>query len=203
LDTHHPNTDQDLLREIAAGNETAFRQLFEANRRKIFSYILKLTDSRELAEDGLQDIFLKIWTLREKLLEIKNINAYLHRMAHNHAYHGFRRMARESLVLDQLKQSGVTASPDPGADLLSKEVKTYIQNLVDRLTPRQREILLLSRENGLKHEEIAIRLGLSRDTVKKHMVDALRFLREELKDIYGTTAVAIFVVFYLAVEQGQ
>jgi RNA polymerase sigma-70 factor (ECF subfamily) len=187
-------SDQQLLRLIAEGNELAFRQLFNNYRSRLFTYLFKITDSREISEDALQEIFLKIWSRRETLPDIANINAYLYRMAHNYAYHSFRRMARESLVIDQLKQPDLDPD-DPDARLLSKEIKTYIQTLVARLTPRQREIFLLSREHGLKHEEIASQLGLTRDTVKKHMVDALRFLREELGQNYGPQSIAILVVY--------
>jgi RNA polymerase sigma-70 factor (ECF subfamily) len=190
-----PNIEHDLLRRIAEGDEMAFRQLFNAYRKQIFSYVLKITDSREMAEDALQEIFLTIWSRRDKLSGITNVNAYLHRMAHNHAYHAFRRIAREMLVLDQLKHPDLDPW-DPNTALISKEVKMQIQNLVERLTPRQREVFLLSREDGLKHEEIASRLGLTRETVKKHMVDALRFLREELGQSYGSLAVAIFVLYH-------
>jgi RNA polymerase sigma-70 factor (ECF subfamily) len=56
---------------------------------------------------------------------------------------------------------------------------------------------LLSREGGLKQEEIAQRLGISLSAVKKHMVDALRFLREEISGKYGSLAIALFVLFDL------
>lgn len=191
------NREQELLLKIAAGNELAFRELFQAYRKKLFSYIFKITASGEIAEDTIQDIFLKLWSVRETLPAIGNINAYLHRMAHNYAYHGFRRLAKETLLLDHLRKQENSNTCNPAQELLSKEVAAYIQVLVDRLTPQQRKVFLLSREGGLKQEEIASRLNVSISTVKKHMVDALSFLREEIRQNYSLYAVALFVIYRL------
>jgi len=189
------NREQELLLEIASGSEAAFRELFQAYRRKLFSYLFKITASREMAEDTIQDIFLKLWAVRETLPAVGNINAYLHRMAHNYAYHGFRRMAKETLLLDHLRKQEGNNAASPAQELLSKEVTTYIQCLVDRLTPQQRRVFLLSREDGLKQEEIARRLNVSIFTVKKHMVDALAFLREEIRQNYSLYAGAVIVIY--------
>lgn len=191
------NREQELLLEIASGSEVAFRELFQAYRRKLFSYLFKMTASREIAEDALQDIFLKLWTVRESLPTVGNINAYLHRMAHNYAYHVFRRLAKETLLLDQLRMQKDCDTASPAQELLSKEVTTYIQSLVDRLTPQQRKVFLLSREEGLKQAEIASRLDVSISTVKKHMVDALSFLREEIRQNYSLYAPALFIIHQL------
>ncbi len=191
------NREQELLLEISTGSEVAFKELFQAYRRKLFNYLFKITRSREMAEDSIQDIFLKLWAVRESLPAVGNINAYLHRMAHNYAYHGFRRLAKETLLLNQLRVQEDCDTTSPARELLSKEVATYIQSLVDRLTPQQRKVFLLSREEGLKQAEIANRLNVSISTVKKHMVDALSFLREEIRQNYSLYAPALFVIYQL------
>lgn len=178
----------------------AFRQLFDTQRRKVFTYLLKITKSREFSEDAVQEIFLKIWSTRTTLPGIDNINAYLHRMAHNYAYSGFKRLARETLVLAAIKEQQPTFNDiHPGRQLIAKEVQAAIQKIVDQLTPSQRKVFLLSREQGLKQEDIAKELGISIMAVKKHMVDALRFLREETRNQFGSDAIGIFVVFQLGV----
>ncbi|MFT3949584.1 MAG: RNA polymerase sigma-70 factor [Agriterribacter sp.] len=191
------NKEQELLLEIASGSEPAFRELFQAYRRKLFSYIFKITASGEIAEDAIQEIFLKLWSVRETLPAIGNINAYLHRMAHNYAYQGFRRLAKETLLLDHLRKREEDNMRSPIQELLSKEAAAYIQRLVDRLTLQQRKVFLLSREEGLKQEEIASRLNISVSTVKKHMVDALAFLREEIRQNYSLYATALLVIHQL------
>lgn len=179
---------------MAEGDEKAFEEVFNMFQRKVYAYILKITGTAEIAEDGLQDIFLKIWQNRSKLTEIENFNAYVHRMAYNYAYSGFRNMAKEALVLAELKKNSTVNTIDPENLLLTKEVKAQIQALVDQLTPQQREVFRLSREGGLKHEEIAKQLGISVLTVKKHMSLALKVLREEIINRYGIL-VFLFIKF--------
>lgn len=191
-----PYNEPELLQQVAEGSPIAFQRLFDAYQRRIYTYIFKLTASREATEDIVQNIFLQLWIRREKLPGIDNLNAYLHRSAHNACIKTMRNLARETLVLHYLKNEGI-AVEDAGNHLLSKEIRQQIQNLVDRLSPKQREVFLLSREEGLKQEEIAQRMGIAISTVKSHLGDALKFLREELTGQYGAQAVIIFVIFQL------
>lgn len=189
--------EKGLLLQVAEGNENAFRQLFNAYRKKLYSYVLKVTRSPEMAEDAVQEIFLKVWDKREKLSAVDNINAYLHRMAHNYSYDGFKQVAKEALVLSNLRNAFEPDYRNPADELISKEVKVYIQGIVDRLTPQQRQVYLLSREGGLKHSEIAERMNISVLTVKKHIGDALHFLRTEIGEGYGSQAIALYVIYQL------
>jgi RNA polymerase sigma factor (sigma-70 family) len=107
-------------------------------------------------------------------------------------------MATETLILSELKKVQPEQSGEqPSEQLIAKEVRDFIAAAVDRLTPQQRLVFLMSREKGLKQREIAEELGLSIRTVKKHMVDALRFLREEVGNTYGPYAAAIYILYHL------
>lgn len=91
--------EKDLIQQFRAGSEAAFSALFRHYRGRLYHYILTLTASREMAEDTVHDVFLKIWNNREPLAGINNMNAYLFRVCHNQAISGLRRMARETLIL--------------------------------------------------------------------------------------------------------
>ena len=71
------DTESNLLRQLAEGNEPAFTELFHAYRDKLFSFILHICASPQLAEDIVQDVFLRIWTMRSDLLEIRDLGPYL------------------------------------------------------------------------------------------------------------------------------
>ncbi|MGN6418236.1 MAG: RNA polymerase sigma factor [Pseudobacter sp.] len=191
------NNEFELLQQTAAGSEEAFKALFFLYQRRIFSYAFKVIASRELAEDVVQETFLEVWKIRHRLPEIGNFNAYLHKVAHSKLYHNLQQAAKEELVLQHLKTSGNIAD-EAGYPLLSKEVAQFIRSLVDRLTPRQREVFLLSREEGLTYEQIATRTGVGFETVKSHLADALRFMRSEIGKQYGEQAIAIVVIWQLA-----
>ena len=194
-----PYNEITLLQQVSEGDEFAFRQLFEAYRDKLYTYILKITESRETAEDTVHDVFLKLWTSREKLPEIQNLSAYLYRMAHNHAYNGLRRMAKHTLIVAELTRDATAyESNDPDDILVRKEIQQFIHDAVNKLTPQQQQVYKMSREEGLKHEEIAQRLNISIFTVKKHMGDALISLRKEIAQGYSSYAVALYVLYSLS-----
>lgn len=193
-----PYDEKELLLQVAAGSEAAFGELFNRFRPKLYTHIYRLTGSRETAEDTVHDVFLKIWTGREKLPEIDHFGAYLGRMARNSAYTGFQRMAKETLILAEIRRESAGGElVHPAEQLMAKEVRDFIRETVNRLTTRQRLIFIMSREEGLKYDEIARRLNISANTVKKHMADAIRYLREEIGKSYGPYAVAIYVLYQL------
>jgi RNA polymerase sigma-70 factor (family 1) len=186
-----------MLLQVAAGDELAFRQLFDRYRAKLFTYILKITASKEAAEDAVHDVFLKIWQHRAKLHTIDNLNAYIFRMAHNHACNVLKRAAKEVLVMAELEKADPLNHENPAQSLARKEIRQFIHEAVNRLTPQQKQVFLLSRENGLKQEEIAAQLNISILTVKKHLTNALSQLRQDIDRSYGSAAVAVFVLFSL------
>src|ERR1700754_3327510 len=118
--------ERELLQQVAEGSSQAFSQLFHAYRKKLYTNIFKLTDSRQMAEDIVSQVFLKIWANRHSLHTIDNFNAYLSRMAANHAYTAFRRMAKETLVLAELKKEQAGAPLEPDQQLRAKEVREFI-----------------------------------------------------------------------------
>jgi RNA polymerase sigma-70 factor (ECF subfamily) len=192
--------EPELLRQIAAGSTDAFERLVHAYQRRLFTYIYKVTQTRELARDLVQDIFLKLWEKRAKLPEIRQFSAYLYQVAHNEVYHNLHRVAREELALHIIKTTASQQdTTDAGTPLISKEIRNYIQSLVDQMSPRQREAFLLSREEGLGYEHIAQRMGIGYETVKYHIAEALRFLRTELGKQYGSDAVIIFMIWQLGI----
>lgn len=198
MSDYNLHNEKDLLLRVAEGDENAFRQVFDNYRPKLYTYLLRLSESKEIAEDCVHDVFVKLWTNREKMPGVENLNAYLYRMAHNHAFNGLRKMATETLVLAELTNQGVPVQEDPDMALNRKEVRQFIQDAISKLTPKQREVFIMSRELGLKQAEIAERLGISVLTVKAHLTDALNALRTEISTHYGSYAVALFVLWNLA-----
>ncbi|HTN09191.1 RNA polymerase sigma-70 factor [Agriterribacter sp.] len=196
LEYIQPHHEKELLLQLAKGSEEAFTALFYQYRGKLYHYIFTITASQEMAEDTVHDVFLKIWTNREKLANIENMNAYLYRVCHNQAISGLRRMAKETLILAELQQENMLPLPnvDPASQ---REIRISIQQAVNKLSPQQRKIFLLSRHDGLKHKQIAEQLGVSINTIKTHLGQALRFLREEVGQQYKLQSTVIWVLYQL------
>lgn len=188
--------EQELLRLIAAGNELAFRQLFDHYSPKILALAKFLTHSEFLAEEITQEVFLKIWVKKEQLAGIEYFNAYLKTIAKHIASNYLRRMATERLILRKIVPG--TPSSDPTIDaVILKQYEEVLEKAIRQMPAQQRNVYMMSRLEGLKYEEIADRLCISHHTVKEHMKKALRFIRNYLDthiDLMVSITLAIYCV---------
>ncbi|MGN7723685.1 RNA polymerase sigma factor [Chitinophaga sp. 22620] len=173
-------SEKELLQLAAGGNELAFTRLFHGYKYKLYGFVFRLTGSHASAEDVVQDIFEKLWKDRELLLQVERFSSYVFRMAQNQALNGFKRMAREVVILKQLAEAPANATFTPQGHLALKETQERLHNAIQQLPPQQKMVFLLSREEGIKHEEIAKRLHITTGTVKNHMIQALRTLRKHM-----------------------
>ncbi len=178
-------TEEELLNRLAGNDETAFARLFEAYRDKLYSFIFHLSGSSVLAEDVLQEVFLKIWRDRSHLSGISNFNAYLFRMAQNQAINMLRRQSRETLILAEIRRLSTEAA-GAGELFSAKEVQFLLDRALNSLPPQQKRVYELSRDQGLKYEQIAAEMNISVSTVRNHMVQALRSIREFIQASYPT-----------------
>lgn len=172
------NNDATLLKEIALGNELAFKRLFDQYKNHLFNYLLRITKSREIAEEIIMDIFLKIWTMRDMIQEIQNIEAFLHKMAYNKAVN-FIKMSSGSARLQRIIQWKMLETREEGADhkLLEGEHKIMLSKAIQQLSPQRRKIFTLSRMEGFTYGQIAQHLNLSRSTVRNTVADTLKIIR--------------------------
>ena len=172
--------EQELLRLTAGGNSQAFARIYEHYRHKTYSYIFDLVKEQSLAEDVFQDVFTKIWEQRASLLRVENFNAYLFTVLKHRALDGLRRLAKEDTIIRELTQTADAANRETEDNLNYRELQKKLHNAIRRLPQQQRLVYTLSREDGLRQEEIAATLNIAPTTVNKHMTRALSFLRKSL-----------------------
>lgn len=170
-------TDAQLLQELACGNEKAMRQLFAVYRDRLFFYVTRITKSEQIAEELVMDVFIKIWTGKEMLAEIQNIDAFLFRIARNKAI-DFLRSAAGNTRFQELLWEQIQAASGDRADtpLLVKEYEATVREAISLLSPQRRKVYVLRNEQQLTHAEIATQLNLSRHTVNNHLVEAQKFV---------------------------
>jgi RNA polymerase sigma-70 factor (family 1) len=174
--------EKTLLVRVAAGDTIAFREIYEQYRKKVYFLAWHLLKTESESEDVCQEIFTKLWVNRQKLPEVDNFNAYLNTLIRNHVYNCLRRKAtEESFVLETL-QGEMERLPGTVMDPTElHELQLTVKAAICRLPPQQKRVFELSRMEGYKHDEIAKELHISRETVKKHIMAAIRNIREFLR----------------------
>ncbi len=181
------NNIKELLTKVAEGNEKAFRQVFDMYHHQLGEFIMRLAESERITQEIVQDVFLKIWINRSTLAEIDCFKAYLFVVAKNHAFNCLKQIAREKMRQNEWVDSVVRAASiqqdDEENNVLISMNK--IDEAVSLLPPQQQKVYLLSRMEGMRQQAIASELNISLETVKKHMVLALRFLKNHLRANIG------------------
>ncbi len=179
-----------LLQRVANGDENAFAQLFKTHYNHLGGFIMRITESESLTQEIVQDAFLKVWTNRSALAEINCFSAYLQVVARNHAFNCLKQIARENSRKKEWVNTVLRLATNDTDDKDAVDTGSLIDEAIKLLPPQQKRVYTLSRQDGMKQEEIARELGISLETVKKHMVLALRFLKGHIR-----TNMSIFVFY--------
>lgn len=157
-----------LIRLLSEGDEKAFRKVYELYHRKVFAVGLYLTNSRAVAEDITQDVFIKIWNKRADLPEVQHFEGWLKVIVKNHSLNIITRAAKERLASKNLSGPAFVL---PAAEKQTEKSEEYLllQKAIDALPPQQQKVYVLSKQQGLKATEIASLLDISIHTVKNHL----------------------------------
>ncbi|SEN85195.1 RNA polymerase sigma-70 factor, ECF subfamily [bacterium A37T11] len=174
------HNDQELLDGIAAGNEKAFRIIYDRYRKKVYTYALKIIKSEDLAEDILHEVFLKLWQ-QEQNREIADLDSYLRVVTRNYTLKVLRRKQLEAKVNKEMFCNWNEGHHETEEHIQLKETQQLLNEAINKLPAQQKLAYQLCREEGLKYEEAAERMAVSKLTVKTHMQLALRFVRTYLR----------------------
>jgi RNA polymerase sigma-70 factor (ECF subfamily) len=186
-----------LLLRLQTGDEDAFAELFYTFYDKLFGFIFGLIHSKTKAEDITQEVFLKIWQNRTDMVDVENINAFLFRIAQNQAIDYLRKSAREVLATSiHFELESQNNTPEPLELLIDNELKDKLSEAVKQLPPQQQKIYTLYKEQGIKQDEIAKQLNLSRSTIQSHMKLAMGNIHKYLSLFYSELLIIAVLMFF-------
>lgn len=168
-----------LLRDIAAGQVTAFRRLYDAEAPQMLGMVMRILKRRALAEEAVHDAFLAIWNHAARYRpELGSPRAWMNTIARNRALNILRGEARTDLT-DQIEDFDAVSdeeSPEDAASRLSDA--DALKACLERLDPVPRRAVLLAYVQGLSHGEIAARLSIPLGTIKSRIRRSLLSLKE-------------------------
>ena len=198
LQEEKAHSDQQLLQAIAGGSEAAFSRLFYGYHQRVGAYVFRLTGSLVLAEEVTQEVFLKIWLRRELLADVRNFSAYLFVLAKNQALNRIRGQVRERenrMKVCRDPTSFVGLAERASGEESDNPYERMVDAAVQALPPQQQKVYLLRRHRGLKYEEIARQMRISRETVKKYLQLARRSIvgyAQDHRDLFFVVLAALF-----------
>lgn len=178
MSAYHSYTDAELTGLLKSGDERAFERLYRVYSLPILKKLIRLVKDEVLAEELLQDVFLKIWEGRENIDPERSFRAYLYRIAQNLVTDLFRRAANDRKLMAHL----INASTELYHPFVEKEneaeIRSLLQTAIDILPPQRRKIYTLCKVEGKTYEEVSVLLGISTSTISDHIVKATKMLNK-------------------------
>jgi len=176
--------DSSLFRKIKKGDEGAFELLFYRYYPRLLAFAREIVQSEDIANDMLQDVYLKLWEKRKELrdISVKNLlytmvrNQCLNYLRHQRVINNKKVAISEMNQIEELYDIDFhLKTPD---SLLAQQLEEEIQHLMNKLPEKSREVFRLSRIKGLKNKEIAEELNVSQKNVEKHISKSLQLFRK-------------------------
>lgn len=162
------------------GDESAFKDFFNIYYDRLFGYINGYTNNAELTQDIVQESFIKLWTVKNTLVEGKSVVGLLYKIAYNIFIDVCRKGKQEYKMLDTLAYKKVLLLADNNEDVKEARIEQMML-AIESLPPRCKEIFKMSKMQGIKYAEIADTLSISVKTVEAQMGKAFSIIREKVK----------------------
>jgi RNA polymerase sigma-70 factor (ECF subfamily) len=177
--------DSDLAARVHAGDEAAYEELFHRYYRPLCRFAARIDPSPGVAEEIVQDVFLKVWLRRDRLVEIKALGSYLYTAVRNQALNQQKRETIRERWREEteIKQQAMPAmAPSADEEVRVAELSVAIDRALEALPPRCRQAYLLQRREHMTVAEIARVMEIAPKTVEIQLGNALKMLRRSLAE---------------------
>ena len=192
--TKIPSDERSLVLRLIEGEEDAFCELYAAYKNRLIYFAMRFLKSREYAEDIFQDAFTIVWQGRRFINPDASFSAYLYTIVRNRILNQLRDRSEEQILSQAVNYTNETRD-----EIIANDLRQFISCALQQLTPRQREIFEMSREQQMSHREIAEVLGISVNTVQESISISLKTLRAYLEknSIVGSDLILILICLNL------
>ncbi len=191
----HELSDQEILNEIALKNRKAFDGLYQSQYKKLFMLSFKYTQDQEVSEEVVHDVFIKVWKQSSSLKIVHSLGSYLSKAVINTSLNAIKKIKALNEHHDKYKDEFFNKFDNPDDEATVIESKLIaLENAIQNLPPQCKRILLMSKYEKQKQQEIAMQLNISVKTVKNHLTYAYKKLKEVLGN--GIVILLIFVLLY-------
>ncbi|WP_317169990.1 RNA polymerase sigma factor [Mucilaginibacter inviolabilis] len=175
-------------------DQVAFRELYDIYGKRLYNFTYRFLKSKEQSEEMVQESFLNLWINREKLKEEYPIGPYLFTIGRRLTLNSMKKAAASKEGLERLWASITELHNEAEEQVILNSLQAFAASALNNLPPQQQLVFRMSREEGLSYEQIAERLQISRNTVKNHLVAALK----NMKGQFAQSDVGYFMLLSLS-----
>ncbi len=192
------NIEESLIQQIINGDADAYTAVYELYKDRIFAFAYSLTKSKDIAEETVQEVFLRLWEKRSQIKLGTSFTAYIKAIAYNHIIDFFRQVKRSAALKETLQENMETLRNTNEEVLISKNLELLYKHAIELLPPQKKRVYLLGRDGCLSYDEIAAEMNISKNTVRNHMTEAIRLIRQYISMKYLPCLIGLFVILRLA-----
>ena len=167
-----------LLKQLQLGSEQAFAQIYDQFSRPLYRNILYLVKDEDIAEELLQDLFLKLWLKREHIDPNRKWLSYLYESANRMVIDHFRKIAKDQRMINHLILTTVDHVTNAEDKLIDQETHALLAKAIEHLPPQRKLVFKLCKMEGKSHKEVAELLGISTHTISNQIKAANKSLKE-------------------------
>lgn len=180
MDSVTEQTFRSWTKRLRRSDERALDELFDATFEQYVRYAWRYTKDKPSAIDVVQECFIKLWQIRDRLDSSQSLKTYIYRMVKHRALNYLRDRQQDTVPVDDLQLADTAAAP---ADVVEEEspLAHQLRRWIGALPKRQKQAFEMSRYEGLTHDEIADVMNVSARTVNNHIVTALNTLKEQYR----------------------
>ncbi|MFC6099415.1 RNA polymerase sigma factor [Olivibacter domesticus] len=189
----HEPIDPYLIAQLKLGSEAAFRKIYQQLHLKVYRFIFALLKDSCQSEEILQETFVSLWVNRQHLKGELPLYPYLYLTARRLTIDAFRKASSEQHFKERLQFLQLDSTNETEEQILMSDLQNLTKEAINILPPQQRIIFQLSRIENLSYDEIALQLNISRNTVRNHLVSALKTLRAH----FVKHDIILFFIFFL------
>lgn len=169
-----------LLKQISEDDDAAFRKIFELYRDRFYGVAIKMSDSVYIAEEMVQEAFITLWKNRSLVANVEKPSSYLFTIFYRCLYKHFKQEAIEQKLKKEISVlESENEAADPRAGILTLEGRyELLERAIGLLPAQQAMVYRLSKQEGLSREQVAAKLGISPNTVRNHLAEAIRTMKD-------------------------
>ena len=171
-------SDYELLSLLKQGDERAFDHFYQLYSLPIYRKLLKMIKVDILAEELMQDVFVRLWDKRHLIEPGQSFKSYLYLIAQNLVHDFYRKVAREERLQSEIKAFSTELYLHTEERLFLKETKEILDKAINQLPAQQKLVFNLCKIEGKSYEEVSDALGISTSTINGHIVKATKNIKE-------------------------
>ena len=169
-----------IIEKLTEDSQEAFKTIFKATYPQVWNFSKCLTKDDADADDIAQQVFIKLWTKRAVLTNLRNFDTYLYTITKNTVLNHIA--SKKAFMVDVSDVRDISAgNVSPIEQMEANDMQLLIDTVVNNMPPQRQTIYRMSREEGLTNDQIAEQLGLQKKTVENHLNLALGEIRKALK----------------------